>query len=235
MKNSFHTPKIMVIIPARAGSKGLKNKNILKLLGKPLISYTVEAALEVFKKSQIIISTNSLKVKNIVSNHGINISRLRPENLSTDLTPMSDVICDVIENEFNSLPDYIVILQPTSPLRNSTHIKEALKLLYENKKTEMIVSVCNSKSNPYWNLLEEDKNGKLVKSKPGLFGSRQVLPPVYRINGAIYIIKTKAFLEKKSFEFNDIKKYLMSNDSSIDIDDFRDFKLAEIVIKNKLI
>lgn len=232
-KNKLGNLNFNVVIPARSGSKGLKNKNILPLLDKPLISYTLEAAKGIFQANQIIVSTDSLEIKKIVEAHDIIIPRLRPKTLSGDVTPMSDVILDIIEKDLPSLPDYIIILQPTSPLRNSKHIREAMHLI--DLKTEMIVSVCESKSNPYWNLFEENEKGSLIKSKPGSFTCRQHLPLVYRLNGAIYIIKTKSFLEKKNFQFNHIKKYVMSEKLSIDIDSFIDFKFAEMILQSKLI
>lgn len=223
-----HQHSFKVIIPARGNSKGLPNKNIMLLKGKPMILYTIEAARKIFADNDIIVSTDSKLIRDLVQNHGLNVNRLRPSNLAEDDSSTFDVVMDIINVDFDEIPDYLLILQPTSPLRNENHIREALKLV--NEDTDMIVSVSESHLNPYWNLFEENINGNLIKCKEGFFSRRQDVPKVYAYNGAIYIIKTLSLLKNKSFQFPKILKYLMDKNSSVDIDDFVDFKIAEILM-----
>lgn len=221
--------KFKVIIPARGGSKGLPGKNIKILNNKPLICYTIDAARGLFKDNDIFVSTDSQEVKQVVENYGLAIPRLRADNLSTDTASTVDVLLDYLDANTDK-PDYIVLLQPTSPLRTSKQLAEALELV--NDDLEMVVSVSESDANPYWNIFEENSEGYLGKSKEGFFSRRQDVPSVYVYNGAIYIISTNALLKKKSLHFQKIVKYVMDKKSSIDIDDFLDFKMAEFLIKN---
>ena len=221
---------LLVIIPARGGSKGLPNKNILKLNDKPLINYTIEAAKEVFDINQIVVSTDSIKIKDEAEKLGLNIYKLRPKSLAED-----DVSSyDVIEYELNEYskkvnePDVVILLQPTSPLRTSKNIKEALKLY--NSNSDMVVSVKKSHSNPYFNLFEENDKGFLNKSKISNIIRRQDCPDVWEFNGAIYIINVKSLRKIKSMNFERIVKYEMNEHNSIDIDNKLDFIMCKILI-----
>lgn len=225
----LNSKKYKVLIPARGGSKGLPGKNIRPLNHKPLICYTIDAARGVFEDKDIFVSTDSPEIKEVVESYGLSIPRLRASHLGSDTASTVDVLIDFLET-INDIPDYIVLLQPTSPLRNSNHLAEALELV--NDDLEMVVSVSESEANPYWNIFEENVDGYLVKSKEGSFSRRQDVPPVYNYNGAIYIISIDAFLKKKSLYFEKIVKYVMDKKSSIDIDDYLDFKIAEFLIKN---
>lgn len=222
--------KYKIFIPARGGSKGLPGKNILPLNGKPLICYTIDAARGLFDDKDIFISTDSIEIKEVVENYGLPVPKLRPSHLATDTASTVDVLLDFLETSAKETPTHIILLQPTSPLRNSRHLLEALELVNDN--VEMVVSVSESDANPYWNIFEENKDGFLVKSKEGIFSRRQDVPPVYTFNGAIYIISTKALLEKRTLHFGRIIKYVMDKKSSIDIDDQLDFELAQFLIKN---
>lgn len=225
MKNN-----ILIIIPARSGSKGLPNKNILHLNNKPLIHYTIEAARKNFNDNIIRISTDCNNIKSICEKTGIKVNDLRPKILAKDNTSSYDVINYELQKycKSNIEPDVLILLQPTSPLRNSNNILEALKL-YENN-LDMVVSVKKSHTNPYFNLFEEDKNGFLNKSKHSNFTRRQDCPNTFEYNGAIYIINVKSLKKFKSLNFKKIKKYVMSDYNSIDIDNEIDFKLCEILL-----
>ncbi len=224
----FNNKLFKVLIPARAGSKGLKNKNIRMLSSKPLIQYTIEEANNVFDAKDIFVSTDSDEIREVAENLGILVPKLRPKSLSDDSTPMKDVILHFLENA--NKPDYLVLLQPTSPFRKSKHILEAINEI--DDKTDMVVSVCDSKYNPYWNLFEETKNGDLKKSKKGNFYRRQDIPKVYLFNGAIYIIKVDSMIKNRDLNFKKVKKYLMDWKNSIDIDTIEQLQYAEF-IKNK--
>ena len=216
-----------VLIPARGGSKGLKNKNIKMLDSKPLIQYTIEEAKNIFESKDIFISTDSAEIREVVEKSGIIVPKLRPKTLSGDLTPMKDVILHFLEND--NRPDYIVLLQPTSPFRKSKHILEAINEMDDT--TDMVVSVCESKYNPYWNLFEETKNGVLKKSKKENYYRRQDVPKVYMYNGAIYIIKVDSMIKNRDLNFKKVKKYLMDWKSSIDIDTIEQLEYAEFIKK----
>lgn len=226
---------IVAVIPARGGSKGIPGKNI-KLLGdKPLIQYTIDAAKEVFKPDQIIVSTDNLEIKENVENCGIKVPFLRPAQLATDTAGTYEVLLHALSyyEKHKALPEVLVLLQPTSPFRTSRHINEALALFKTEKEIDMVVSVSETKSNPYYILFEEDEAGFLRPSKTGDFTRRQDCPKVWEYNGAIYVINV-ASLKKASFSsFSKIKKYEMDQLASLDLDTHADWLLAEILMKQK--
>lgn len=223
--------KTLYIIPARGGSKGVPNKNIKILAGKPLIYYTIKAALEVADSSDICVSTDSIEIKKVAEDNGVFVPFLRPDSLATDFASSEDVILHALEfyKNIGVNYDYVVMLQPTSPLREGRHIKEAIYLIKEG--VELIVSVKETDSNPYYVLFEEDNQGVLKKAKEGVFTRRQDCPIVYELNGAIYIIKVDKLL-KKGYQNLKKVKYLMSAEHSIDIDNLLDFKIAELIISS---
>jgi CMP-N,N'-diacetyllegionaminic acid synthase len=226
----------LVIIPARGDSKGIPGKNIKILGGKPLIHYTIEAARKVFKDENIYVSTDSLKIKSVTEETGLIVPFLRPKYLATDTANSRDVILHALEY-FNlknkKLPDLIILLQPTSPFRNQTHISEALELY--DKSIDMVVSVKETTSNPYYSLFEEDSNNFLKKSKESTATRRQDTPKVYEFNGAIYIINPESLKSKSFNQFNRVKKYLMDEYNSIDIDRNIDIIIAETILDSKLV
>lgn len=223
----------LVVIPARGGSIGIKNKNIKLLKGKPLINYTIEEARKVFDDSKIYISTDCLKIKSIVEDTGIKVPFIRPEELATDTANSRDVVLHAVdhyEKKNDQILDYVILLQPTSPFRNSKNIIDSLALY--NKNIDMVVSVKETDSNPYYNLFEENSEGFLIKSKKSDFTRRQDIPKVWELNGAIYLINVLSIKKKKINEFDKIVKYEMDEFSSLDIDNKLDWLLAETVIDN---
>lgn len=225
---------ILTVIPARSGSKGLKDKNIKLLNGKPLVFYSVESALEIFDKEDVFLSTDSKKYKELVSEHfDIQIPFLRPEHLSSDTSSTQEVLLHVIEyfETIGKRYDAILLLQPTSPFREKKHIIEAIELFKKNSVCEMLVSVCQTKSNPYYVLYEENEYGYLKKVKESRFTRRQDIPKVYEINGSIYVFNVKSLIEKKVSKFENIMKYEMNHLYSVDIDDQLDFDFASFLIK----
>ena len=219
----------LAIIPARGGSKRLPRKNVLDLCGKPLIAYTIEAALKSEYINKVIVSSDDEEILNISSNFGADIIK-RPIDLANDTATTFDAIKHTIENVEKY--DYIVLLQPTSPLRNEKHIDEAIELL-EKKKADAIVSVCEMDHSPLWsNTLPNDGNMSNFLKDEILNKRSQDLEKYYRLNGAIYICKTEKLIENKSFFLKDnIFAYKMDRESSIDIDEEIDFKIAETFIK----
>ncbi len=227
--------KILAIIPARGGSKGVLRKNIKSINGKPLIAYTIEAAKNSKYIDKIIVSTEDKEIKDISMNFGAEVPFLRPDELATDNSPSIDAIfytLNRLHKEYEYYPNYVCLLQCTSPLRNSRHIDEAFLKLKE-VGMDAIVSVCEAEVNPYWsNVFRGDKLGYFLEEGKTIT-RRQDLPKIYRMNGAIYIIKTETFLETKTFEPEYLTGYIMDNDSSIDIDTGLDFKIAELMIKER--
>lgn len=225
----------LVIIPARAGSKGVPGKNIKLLGGKPLIEYTIDVAKAVFNKNEIIVSTDSKEIKNIVSNIGLDIPFMRPKELATDTVGTYEVLLHAIEfmEKKGIYNDTLVLLQPTSPFRTAEHIKEALALY--NNDLDMVVSVKETNSNPYYVLKEENEYGFLENSKKGNFKTRQNCPKVWELNGAIYIINIHSLKEKPISQFTKVRKYVMDEVASHDIDTMIDWEMAKILINNKKI
>lgn len=222
--------KPLVIIPARGGSKGLPGKNIKKLRGKPLIHYTIEAARELFNDEQIYVSTEDENIIRAANQIGLKVPFTRPSELATDQVGTYEVLLHALAfaEENNYYPNLIFLLQPTSPFRTGQHIKEALKIYHSG--LDMVVSVKETKSNPYYILFEEDENGFLKKSKELLINRRQEAPKVWEYNGAIYIINPESLKSFPLNQFRKIKKYVMDEYSSHDIDSIYDWKLAEFLI-----
>lgn len=219
--------KPLIIIPARGGSKGVPGKNIKLLNGKPLIQYTIEAALEITTKENIIVSTDSLEIKTVVEEIGIKVPSLRPKELATDSVGTYEVLLYEITQleKKDKFYDYLIFLQATSPFRTGKQIKEALKLYNDN--LDMLVSVKETKANPYFVLREEDEQGFLIPSKSFTAARRQDVPKVWELNGAIYIINTNTLKRKPINQFTKVKKYVMDEFSSLDIDTMMDWQLAE--------
>lgn len=223
--------KPLIVIPARGGSKGVPRKNIKKLGGKPLIQYSIEAAKTVFPDELICVSTDNNEIKSTVESLGLQVPFLRPADLATDTSGTYEVLIHAIDfyETKGYKPDVLVLLQPTSPFRTEKHIKEALSVY--NDSIDMVVSVKETKSNPYYILFEEDDNGFLKKSKEAHFTRRQDCPKVWEFNGAIYIINIATLKKKSIQEFERIVKYEMSEFSSHDIDTLFDWEVAEMIMK----
>lgn len=228
----YNNKSFLAIIPARGGSKGIKDKNIINLKGKPLIAYTIEAAIESQVFDEIMVSTDSLKIAEISKSFGAKIPFLRPKELASDNAKTVDVIIHALNYYINQNIefDYFMLLQPTSPLRNSKDIQNAVNLLFE-KNANSIVSVCETEHSPLWsNTLPDDLSlanfiKQEVKNIP-----RQELPKYYRINGAIYISNVDFFISEKDFYGEKSYAYVMPPERSIDIDNLVDLKLVEILL-----
>ena len=219
----------LAIIPARGGSKRLPHKNKLILGGKPLISWSIEAAQKTKYLDEIIVSSDDTEILNIAHKYGIR-TLLRPENLASDTASTVDVIEHTLKN-IDQDYDYIVLLQPTSPLRSYENIACAIELLI-NKNADAIISVCKVEHSPFWsNILPNDRNMDNFLSDEVLNKRGQDFEQYYRLNGAIYIIDKNKFLEKKSiFLKKNIFAYEMSQKQSIDIDTKLDFQIASAII-----
>lgn len=217
----------LAIIPARGGSKRLPRKNVLDLCRKPVIAWSIEAGLDSKYIDRVVVSSDDDEILNIAKKYGAEIIK-RPSELAIDTATTFDAIKHTIENLENY--DYIVLLQPTSPLRNEKHIDEAIELL-EEKNADAVVSVCEMDHSPLWsNTLPKDNSmGNFLRDEV-LNKRSQDLEKYYRLNGAIYICQTEKFLKGKSFFIkNNIFAYKMDKKSSIDIDEEFDFKIAKLM------
>ena len=217
----------LAIIPARGGSKRLPHKNILELAGKPLIFWSIDSGLKSKYIDKVVVSSDDNEILSISKKYGAEIIK-RPDYLGNDTAKTFDAIKHTIENIQKY--DYIVLLQPTSPLRNESHIDEAIELL-ELKKTDAIVSVCEMEHSPLWsNTLPQDDNMNSFLKDEVLNKRSQDLEKYYRINGAIYICKTEKLLSEESFFLKDnIFAYKMDRLDSIDIDEEIDFIIAKSI------
>jgi CMP-N-acetylneuraminic acid synthetase len=225
--------KILAIIPARGGSKGVPKKNIKLLNNKPLIAYTIEAALKSRYLDKIIVSTDSKEIAEVSGKYGAEIIK-RPKFLSGDKAKVIDAvfhIFDTLEKE-KYFFDFLVLLQPTSPLRTTKDIDEAIDLFLK-EKPELLLSVYKVEPPPYW-CFRIEKN--YLKPIFGLkyFKNRGGVPGAYMPNGAIYISTPKFLRKNKSFYAKKSLPYIMPKERSIDIDYPIDFMLAELLIKRGL-
>lgn len=220
---------ILVVIPARGGSKGLPGKNIKELCGKPLIGYSIDVARAITTDEHICVSTDDCQIKSVVESYGLKVPFLRPDELATDASTTNDVLLHAIEyyEKQGKQYDRILLLQPTSPLRKEMEVQEALALY--NHDIDMVVSVTESHAPSVLCVDNMDGFLELVHNKKAL--GRQSLPAYYEYNGAIYVINVKSLKEKGLGSFARKVKYVMPKESSIDIDDIYDFMLAEQVIQ----
>ncbi len=218
----------LAIIPARGGSKRLPRKNILELDGKPLIAWSIEAGVKSKYMDKIIVSSDDDEILSISKSLGVETIK-RPYELASDTATTFDAIKHTIDNIERY--DYIVLLQPTSPLRNYKHIDEAIELL-ETKNADAVVSVCKMEHSSLWsNTLPQDLSMNNFLKDEILNKRSQDLEKYYRINGAIYVCKTDKLLEEKSFFIGDnIFAYKMDRNSSVDIDEEMDFYIAKAIL-----
>lgn len=225
--------KNIAIIPARSGSKGLKDKNIKLLNGKPLLVYSIEAALKSKCFDVVFVSTDSKKYADIARKYGAEVPFLRSKKNSSDKSNAWDVIREVLEKykKLGKQFDTFTYLQPTSPLRTSNDIKKSYKL-YKDLKANSIVSVCEADTNPLYcyhlpknNLLSKVLNVENENKR------RQDADKYYTMNGAIYLSNVSNFLKTNDIYKNKCYAYVMDKKTSIDIDDELDFKLVESIVK----
>lgn len=231
----YNNKKFLAIIPARGGSKGLPGKNIKNLNGKPLIAYSIEAAIEANIFDKIIVSTDSEEIAKVALKYGAEVPFLRPKELATDNANSMDALFHAIEflKEQGEIYDYIMKLQPTSPLRTKKEILESVELLFE-KSAESIISVSECQHYPLWaNTLNEEKAMKDFIKEEIKHKNRQELSKYYEINGLIFLSKISKLMEIKDWYGEKSFAYVCDSKKAIDIDDMIDFKLAEILLRVK--
>ena len=225
---------MIAIIPARAGSKGLPNKNIKLFNGKPLIKWTFEAAKQSKYLDRIILTTDCVEIAKIAYDNKIEVPEMRPSHLAQDTSLVNDtfkyLICK-LEKECGKKIEEVVILQPTSPLRLSNDIDEAIEL-YRSKKADSVISYTVSNRPIEWYRYLQADNLIPLRVNESL-GNRQINKVAYYPNGAIYIIKSDLILADKWYGDNSYA-YIMPRSRSVDIDTQEDFDYAEYLYNKNL-
>ena len=232
--NEVNKMKFICIIPARGGSKGIINKNIIDIEGHPLIYYTINAAIKSNIFDRVVVTTDSIKIGDISKKCGAEVPFIRPEYLATDDSRVDDSMVHALKyiEEYDKRYEYVCLIQPTSPLIDFEDIINVKKLLLE-KEADMIVSVGESPINIRWaRSLPEDLSMKNFSS--GICGTnRQCFKNIYYLNGAIYLGKWNIFYEKKDYYQQNTFAYIMPYKKSIDIDNEFDLKLVRYLMKEK--
>jgi CMP-N-acetylneuraminic acid synthetase len=221
----------LAIIPARGGSKGVPNKNIRSLAGKPLIAYTIEAAKDSKVLTHTVVSTDSEEIATIVKSLGASVPFMRPPVLATDMAASLPVIQHAV-NEMEAILkcrfDAIVMLQPTCPLRSASDIDEAVDKLF-NSGADSVISVVDVGGHHPLRMkrIVGDRLINYIEQGAEDMRPRQILPPTYIRNGALYVARRETIMEKQSFVGEDCRAYIMPSDRSVNIDVFEDLLVAE--------
>jgi CMP-N,N'-diacetyllegionaminic acid synthase len=228
----YKNKSFLAVILARGGSKRLPRKNVLDFCGKPLISWSIEACLNSQYIDKVLVSSDDEEILQISKKYGADIIE-RPSELAGDSSPSFDALGHALS--YNDKFDYVVMIQPTSPLRQSKHIDEAIEYLFD-KNAYSVVSVCEAEHSPLWsNTLPSDLDMSNFLPSIATGKRSQDLPKFYRLNGAIYICEKGVLMSQKTFFLKDkVYAYVMDKKHSVDIDDELDFKVAQILCNESL-
>jgi CMP-N,N'-diacetyllegionaminic acid synthase len=237
LKRSEHrAPTILGIVPARGGSKAIPRKNLALLANKPLLAWTMEVALEAALLDRLVISTDDPEIAEVGKKLGAEAPFLRPTELASDTSTSMDVILHALrwfaDNE-NYRPHYVLLLQPTSPLRTATDIRESIKLAL-TKHADSVVSVCETHQHALW-MKGVNEEGRLVDLYPQSAAPtrRQDLPPVFALNGAIYLALRTFLLSERTFISDRTYPYVMPENRSLDVDTPWDLYLANLILNDR--
>ena len=223
------TPRVLAIVPARGGSRGMPGKNLLEVAGKPLLSWTFDAARACARLSRTVLSSDSEEICAAAHTIGLEVPFLRPAELARDDTPGIEPVLhalDVLEEDY----DYVVLLQPTSPLRIAADIDAALDQCLEGG-APACVSVSEVEPSPYWSFVLGDQGRlePLIESSR-LFTRRQDLPAAYGLNGAVYVAEVEWLRRERSFVTSETVASVMPRDRAVDLDDELDLVLIEALL-----
>lgn len=223
--------KTLALIPARGGSKGIPRKNIRLLEGRPLIGWTIEAALASNYIDSVVVSTDDDEIARISRDLGAQVPFMRPKELAQDNTPGMDPVLHALDQ----LPqfDHIMLLQPTSPLRTTDDIDGCIELALRHK-ANAVVSICEPAHSPFWmvQLGKDNRISKFIEKTNAV--RRQELPLVYSLNGALYFASTTWLKKTKTFISDETIGYVMPQEKSIDIDTPLDWKMAELLLSERM-
>lgn len=234
--------KILGLITARGGSKGIPGKNIKELAGKPLIAYTIEAAKKSGVFDRLILSTDDEKIAHVAKQYGCEVPFMRPAELAQDTTPHLPVIQHAVQwlsRSDNYVPEFVMLLQPTAPLRQPWHIREAVEFFKKTSPDSLVsVSEVPGHHNPHWQF-HVDKNGRLViftgEKFSDIIKRRQELPKTYTRNGAIYLFKTDLLFDliNPSFYGGRVVGYIIDEEYNANIDTQEDWRKAEALFTQR--
>jgi CMP-N,N'-diacetyllegionaminic acid synthase len=228
--------EVLAIIPARGGSKSIPNKNIALVGGEPLLHWTISAARKSRHLSRTIVSTDDDAITAVARQHGANVPFKRPASLARDDTPGIDPILHALswfDQQERYHPDWVMMLQPTSPLRTTADIDGAITIM-QKQKADGVVSVMPVDHHPYW-MKEVDADGRMrnfISIDPPIL-RRQDLPPLYALNGAIYLAKRELLLREKSWYTANTFAYIMPTSRSLDVDTPWDLEVADLLLRNR--
>lgn len=227
--------KILAIIPARGGSKGLPGKNIKPLCGKPLIGWTIEQAKASKYITEIYVSTDSAEIAEVAESFGVKVPDLRPAELASDTAPSSGFVVYTLEKlaREGKVFDYVILLEPTSPLRETSDIDRSIEMLEAHPDAESIVGVCKTECAHPAFLTRIDRG--LLQPYQGDMAAirRQELDELYFFEGTVYVSRTEAFLKKHGFYHDKTLPYIVPKWKSFEIDDAEDWFIIESILKNK--
>lgn len=222
------TEDVLALIPARGGSKGLYQKNIRNLCGRPLITYSIDAGLESSSVDRVVVSSDNEAIRSIADDHGADVPFERPDELATDDAPTAPVVVhalDWFDREAAKSYETVVLLQPTSPLRTSDHVDDALEQ-FERTEADSLLSVYPTYSHRW----ERTDGGAKRLNYTGKRKRRQEKEPEYVENGAIYVVDANQFREEKDFSVGKTVLYEMDESTSVDIDNETDMAIAECLL-----
>ena len=228
--------RILAIIPARGGSKGLPGKNIKEMFGKPLIAWSIEHAQKSKYVDEIFISTDSREIADVAEKFGAPCPELRPEYLARDTAPSSEFIVYTLEKMKREGKhfDYFILLEPTSPLRDVEDVDNSIQMLIDSPESESIVGVAMSGTVHPAYMVVKGENGflkALMPDKQSL--RRQDLPDVYFFEGSVYVSEVEAYLKKLTFYHDKTLPYIVPEWKSHEVDDIVDFKIIELIMQMK--
>ena len=225
--------KILAVIPARGGSKGIKNKNITELAGRPLLQWTIEAAEKSKYIDRFVLSSDDPQIQMVAESLGCEVPFTRAAHLATDEASTIDVLLDVIERVAGF--DVVALLQPTSPFRTAKDIDGCLELMMRDGAPS-VVSLCATRDHPalFFKFQSDKKIAPFLSNPPSQYLRRQDLPAAFKLNGAVYIAKIPWFIKNRTFTAVEAVGYIMPERRSIDIDDAQDFSLAQQLAQGPL-
>lgn len=228
--------KVLCTICARGNSKGVPSKNMRELLGQPLIVYTIKQAIACENIDRVVVSTDSKQIASLAKEYNAEVPFMRPLELAQDNSSKLPVIQHALSyyiEQLNYKPDYVIDLDPTSPLRNNDDIKRCLDLIINHKDCDSVITGYRSNKNPYFNMLEINEQGyaRICKNPEYKITRRQDAPTVFAMNASIYAWKAEILLNQTDLLSGRVKFLEMPEERSIDIDNEVDFKLVEVLLR----
>lgn len=226
--------EVLGLVLARGGSKGIPRKNVQPAGGKPLIAWTVQAALQSGALARVIVSTDDEEIAAVARQWGAEVPFQRPAELAQDDTGSIDTTIHAVEfmaERFGYRPEYVMLLQPTSPLRTAEDIKAAIQIA-RDRQADAVVSVSAAHQHPFWTkTVSEDGTLRDFLPPERPYTRRQDLPPVYFIDGAIYLVRRDVLLERQTFYTDRTYAYIMAAEHTLDVDTPWDLHVADLVLR----